>query len=343
MNFFSQCIIFFLTNIFGINIIGSIILYCTTIELLNIQIMPFIKTQSLNIHYEQAGTGEKTLLLVHGNFASWRWWRPLLDRLPSNWSAYAPDLRGCGDTDKPVDGYTIPQLADDLYNFTTEMKLPAFHLIGHSLGGAVALQFALNHPEQIRTLTLVAPAPAEGMPLLQKGNKNLPWIWHLFDELNRDNPLNRVDSLNRLFHMMGADRLLIRRALMRMAPTLDYDKEFEVLVDDACRLAPQAIPGFVQALDTWNVQPYLKNLRLPVLILLGDQDILIPKEALKRTARSLPHGKLVIWGDVGHSPQLEQPDRFVQILREFINRGYAWPSLLSGTKRVLNFFQKVKL
>jgi pimeloyl-ACP methyl ester carboxylesterase len=302
--------------------------------------MPFIKTPSLNIHYEQAGAGEKTLLLVHGNFASWRWWKPLFNRIPSDWTAFAPELRGCGDTEKPSDGYTIPQLAEDIYNFTSEMKLPAFHLIGHSLGGAVALQFALDHLEQIKTLTLVAPAPAEGMPLVSQKKNNLPWVSHLFEDVQRDKLLYKIDAINHLLRSVGANRPLLRRALRQMAPTLNDDDNFEALVDDACRMAPQAIPGFVQALGTWNVQPYLKNLRLPVLILLGDQDILIPKEALKRTAKSLPHGKLIIWRDVGHSPQLEQPDRFVKLLREFIDRGYARSSLISGTKRVLNFFQK---
>jgi branched-chain amino acid transport system permease protein len=305
--------------------------------------MPFIKTKDLNIHYEQAGAGEKTLLLVHGNFASWRWWRPVLDRLPSGYMAFAPDQRGFGDTDKPSNGYTIEQLADDLYGFVKSLSLSSIHLVGHSLGGAVALQFALNHLEQIETLTLVAPAPAEGMPLVSKKKNNLPWVSHLFEDFQRDRSLHKIDAINHLLRSVGANRFLLRRALRQMAPTLNYDDNFEALVDDACRMAPQAIPGFIQALDSWNVQPYLKNLRLPVLILLGDQDILIPKEALKRTARSLPHGKLIIWGDVGHSPQLEQPDRFVQLLREFINRGYACPGLLSRMKRVLDFFQRGKI
>lgn len=97
--------------------------------------MPFIQTSNLNIHYELAGKGDTVLVLVHGNFASWRWWRPVLDRLPAGYRAYAPDLRGCGDTDRPPDGYTIEQLAADLHAFARALGLPAFHLVGHSLGG----------------------------------------------------------------------------------------------------------------------------------------------------------------------------------------------------------------
>lgn len=66
--------------------------------------MPFLQTPDLNVHYQQAGSGDTRLILVHGNFASWRWWQPIFERLPAGWRAYAPDLRGCGDTDRPETG-----------------------------------------------------------------------------------------------------------------------------------------------------------------------------------------------------------------------------------------------
>src|SRR5438445_5735058 len=61
--------------------------------------MPFIELQTLRVHYEQAGSGRNMLVLVHGNFASTRWWKPVLDSLPTGWRAYAIDLRGCGRTE----------------------------------------------------------------------------------------------------------------------------------------------------------------------------------------------------------------------------------------------------
>jgi len=306
--------------------------------------MPFVKTPNLNVHYEQAGAGKDTLLLIHGNFASWRWWKQTIDRLPPNFLAYAPDLRGCGDTDKPSNGYTIEQLSDDLYGFVKALNLPSFHLVGHSLGGAVVLQFALDHLDQIRTLTLVAPAPANGMSLLSNKMNDFPLLEHLFEDFQRERILLRIETLNQFLRSTGANRSILRRALMKMAPSLDDDEAFDALVDDACRMAPEALIGFLQALDRWSVEKDLWKLRLPVLILLGSQDILISKSALKRTVKGLPHANLMLWKDVGHSPQLEQPDRFVQLLRGFINRGYARPSIISSVKkRVLNFFQEGKL
>src|SRR6267378_2503717 len=81
--------------------------------------MPFLDTPRLRIHYEEAGSGPEVFVLVHGNFASWRWWKPVLERLPAGWRAIAPDLRGCGETsggapDETRSAYGIPELAEDL-------------------------------------------------------------------------------------------------------------------------------------------------------------------------------------------------------------------------------------
>jgi pimeloyl-ACP methyl ester carboxylesterase len=276
--------------------------------------MPFTYGPDLTMHYETAGAGEGVLVLVHGNFASWRWWRPVLDRLPGGYCAYAPDLRGCGDTDRPPDGYSIPQLAADLHAFVSALGVSGFHLVGHSLGGAVALQYALDHPGQLQTLTLVAPAPAEGMPLFRPAGPASPLS--LFDL--RDASLAALDSVYRLWDTLDANRPILRRALMRMAPTLDDDDAFERLVDDAAHMAPQAVVGHLRALDEWDVQAELGRLNVPALIVGGGRDALIPPAAWERMVGGLPRGQLMVWPDTGHAPQLEQPERFTQALFGFI-------------------------
>lgn len=282
--------------------------------------MPFIQTHDLNIHYEVAGTGDTVLVLAHGNFASWRWWRPVLDRLPAGVRAYAPDLRGCGDTDRPPDGYTVERLAGDLHAFARALRLPRFHLVGHSLGSAAALQSALDHPGPVQTLTLVAPAPAEGLPFSHDGTR-VPWVACLFET-----SLDTLDAVYRLLRTVDANRPLLRQALIQLTPTLPHGDEFEALVDDAGRMAPEAVVGYLRALDAWNVQGELGRLHQPTLILGGGRDVLVPWAALERMAEGIAESRLVVWPDVGHSPQLEQPDRFVQLLMAFVEEhaGRRW-------------------
>jgi pimeloyl-ACP methyl ester carboxylesterase len=286
--------------------------------------MPFVQTSGLTIHYEVAGTGDIVVVLLHGFGASWRWWLPILKQLPPGYRAYAPDLRGCGDTDHSPNGYTIKQLAVDLHHFAAALNLPPFHLIGHSLGGVVAMQFALDYPALLQTLILVAPAPAEGMSVYYKDKTSLPPPLHLF-ELRRDLSFDLLDTTYRFLHTFDANRRLLRRALRRMLPTLPDDHFFAALVDDAARMAPQAVVGYMEAVDAWNVQTELAKVHLPAIILWGNKDTLILEAApLKRTAKAL-HGRLVIWSNIGHAPQLEQPKRFLRFLTRFVEQHIAVP------------------
>lgn len=286
--------------------------------------MPFVQTPRLRIHYRSAGDGNTPLLLLHGNFGSWRWWQPVLEQLPPGCRAYAPDLRGCGDSERPGYGHDIDTLTADAQAFAHTVQCLPAHVVGHSLGAAVALQLALDHPTQVRSLTLVAPPPAEGRSVV----RNADWFSHsvsrLFD-VNSDASVVTLGATYRLLRHLGANRALLRQALMRLAPTLAYDHAFIELVSDAARMAPQAVVGHLQTLDAWNVQPRLRSLRVPALIIGGAHDVLVESDELWHFGRRLRRARVLIWPDVGHAVQLEQPRRFVATLGRFVGRvGRPW-------------------
>lgn len=281
--------------------------------------MPFVQTPNLRIHYRLAGDGDLPLLLLHGNFGSWRWWQPVLQQIPPGYRAYAPDLRGCGDSERPGYGHNIETLAADAQAFAKALDFVPEHIVGHSLGAAVALQLTLEHPTRVRSLTLVAPPPAEGRSVV----RNADWFSHsvsrLFD-VDRDASVVTLGATYRMLRHLGANRPMLRQALMRLAPSLGYDDAFIELVSDAARMAPQAVVGHLQALDAWDVQTRLRSLRQPVLVVGGQQDVLVGADDLRVFARRLPRGRIVIWADVGHAVQLEQPRRFTLALFRFLER-----------------------
>lgn len=290
--------------------------------------MPFIKTPEIDIHYESGGDGKEVVLLLHGNFASWRWWQPILKNMPRGYRAYAPDLRGCGDSDKPEADYAIPCHAADVNRLVSALKIKKFHLVGHSLGGCIALEYALAHPRRIKTLTLVAPAPNEGQSLINDSQYSYGFL----------NSAGTMQSAFRLSESLGTYRKTLSRALARMMPPDGITGDFEALVDDAARMSHDAAVGHIETLLSWNVQKAVPKLDLPVLIIGGREDRLIPAEALQNAAEKFPNCRLIIWPGMGHTPQLVHPQRFTQILQKFF-RQHSNPNGVGICTRLCAFFE----
>src|SRR5438876_544747 len=120
-----------------------------------------VKTERLTVAYLEAGNGSIPLVLVHGNASSSLFFQDLMLDLAfqARYKIYAPDMRGYGDTEVlPVDATRgVRDYADDLAAFVHALNLPAFHLAGWSLGGNIVMQYAIDYPELLRSLTLLAP------------------------------------------------------------------------------------------------------------------------------------------------------------------------------------------
>lgn len=261
--------------------------------------MPFIETPALRIHYEQAGSTGDTLVLLHGNFASRRWWQPLLAELPEGYRALAPDLRGCGFSDKPMEGYTLDRLTADLAAFADALAPSRFHLIGHSLGAAVALEFAAAHGGRLRSLVLVTPPPPNGLsPPESRGTEGLV----------------AADSLARWLPSLALNEPLLNQVLYQAFSHPDLHG----LVEDALRISPLAAAGFTHVLTDWNIEAALPQIQVPTLIVGGAKDPLISPQALQQLAAALPQAQLVLWPDAGHTPLLEHPQRFRELLWDFL-------------------------
>jgi len=262
------------------------------------------------VHYrEYLPSGKRTdcpLLLVHGASLSLFSWEPWVQRLQSSMHMIAVDLPGHGLTGATAGGdYGPAALQAFIETFTRSFGLDArFVLVGHSMGGHVAWRFALEHPERLAGLVLIAPGgvAAPGGPLGKSA---------------------------RLVRRPGGGLLL--RALLsrgRVASAL------KAIVFDPSRITPAIIdrqwdlncrPGTFDAtvarLRCASFDPVmverLREISLPTLILWGRDDIVFPVSQAGQFAGAIPSTRLVVYEDCGHWPMQECPDRSAEELVAF--------------------------
>ena len=235
------------------------------------------------------GAAAKTILYIHGNTGSSRWYERVM--VIPGYRTIALDMPNFGRSD-PVDVADIDIYADWVTRFCDELSLKGVTVVGHSLGGAVAMSMVLRRPDIADRLLLVDSAPPGGFPTPKE---HYPVI-----------------------EMYRTNRDLLTQALAAVAPSLS-DKEFlGELVDDAVKMNGSAFVGNAEALGRFSCIAMEGNFRKPVLVLRGAMDILITREMAERTAAFFPAGRLEELPDVGHSVMVENPELFLRTLTAFL-------------------------
>ncbi len=276
--------------------------------------MPEIEVNGISLSYDDTGHGP-AVILVHGNVASARWWQKVTPLLSDRFRVIVPDLRGFGRSEKPGTGYAIAQYAADLEAMADALGLAGLggslaggpvgggvggpgsrargaHWVGHSLGGSVILQVALDRPDLVHSLTLIDPGPAEGL----------------------QTPADRIP----LLVATAQNRDWMKMALAGIAATAPKDDYFEALVDDGMAAGGVLVPNALD-LNQWNVQARLGEIRVPTLIVMGEKDPLVPLDAVKRTATGITGSRLEVIQGVTHSPPIESPDALLHLMVPFLD------------------------
>lgn len=261
----------------------------------------WIKVDGLNIRYLESGKGKKNhVLFIHGLGSAADRWMKIPDDLSSDFHCIALDLPGFGESDKPENlDYTIDQFRTIIISFLNKIPIQneKINLIGHSLGGYIASEIAIQNQNYVRRLVLI---DSSGM-------------------LGKPTPI--------LEEYLGA----------AMNPTPEIvRKAFEKMVADPKRISQPLVDGFIRRINMLNAkkafestlvnsattQIGLNRLRkihsIPTLILWGDQDMVIPLEHSNFFKENINDSRLEIIEDAGHTPFAEKPDQVCQLLRNFL-------------------------
>ena len=263
--------------------------------------------------YVCSGTGP-ALLLIHGMGDSSDTWRPVLDQLARHHTVVAPDLLGHGRSEKPRADYSVAAYANGMRDLLSVLEIDRATVIGHSLGGGVAAQFAYQFPERCERLVLIGSGGVgrSVTPLLRLAA--VPGIEAIM-------PLFGLPPV-RMAGRLAAD------VLRRFSTPLGRDAEellavFDALPDTAAR---RAILRTLRSGVDWRGQvitmldrAYLAE-GLPTLLVWGRHDAVIPLSHGDLAHAAMPGSEFEIFDDAGHFPHHADPQRFVDIVCDFVRR-----------------------
>jgi pimeloyl-ACP methyl ester carboxylesterase len=244
------------------------------------------------LQYFTRGTGPEVVVLVHGYQASARVWRLVQDALdPERFRTVAISNRGAGESDRTAReaDFAIESFAVDLAAAVDTLELGRFTLVGHSMGGATAVQYALQHQERLRALVLLNPIP--------------------------------LDHRTGTIPVAATER---ERAALSATATLERadapDDFLQALDADMARVSPERLAGGRASMDSTRLRERLGELRMPVLVAGGDQDYVVGVENMLREYLALPSDirALHVIHGAGHSPNVGSPQELAAVLSRFV-------------------------
>ncbi|MFC1550965.1 alpha/beta fold hydrolase [Candidatus Latescibacterota bacterium] len=258
--------------------------------------MPKIHINNVELHYEEYGTGGTPVVLVHGFLASSNMWRDyFIPHLYGSHRVYALDMRGHGQSSHVKQGCNVVQLADDVFQFVQEMQLENVIYIGMSMGGAVGIQFAINHPDCFGALIVM--------------------------NTGFGSPLSKDSSLvTTLVGLMAKRRWLLRKFINKVFARPPRPEMIQDFLDDAVLVSKDTWIEYIHHSNKIARYELLNNFNAPALILIGGKDTVSPFEQQNDLVELIPHATRIILENEGHAMFLENPEAVFNEIALFLEK-----------------------
>ncbi len=265
--------------------------------------MPTVRVDDIHIYYVEEGQGPPLLMVMGFGGQHHSWGDETVRLLSRHFRTLRFDNRGTGHSDKPQIDYTIAMMADDAAGLLEALGIPRAHVYGVSMGGMIAQELALRHPQKVAGLVLGCTTPgwAQGVP-------PRPEVIQL---ILPEPGLSREEQVRKGWPAICSPRfleegrefleLMLRRALENPTP-----------IDTLNRQA-----AAIQSFDTYDRLP---QIRAPTLIVHGDQDILIPVQNAYILHERIPGSQLHIIEGAGHVYFWERPEEAARVVIQFLSQ-----------------------
>jgi 3-oxoadipate enol-lactonase len=261
--------------------------------------MPVVNLDNIKMFYQISGEGEPLILLA-GFGVDHRVWQTIVAGLADQFKVIVLDNRGIGQSSTPDYPYTIDMMADDVVQFCQALNIKQAHFLGGSMGGAIVQTLGYRYPELCRSLIIYnsfaeiseryswfAKAKLKAMQL------NLPT--RVLAEL----------SVGWVFSNSFLAQTELIDGLLDMAAINPY---LQTEIGYRCQL---------NALLNFNSNSWLAKIKVPTLIIGSDQDLIVPVEDFHYLAATIPEAEYYQFNGAGHTPHLEEPERFKEVVLNF--------------------------
>ncbi len=272
-------------------------------------------TVSLHGHalsYVDSGAGP-TLLFIHGILGSQRQWSRLVDRLDDDHRVLVPDLFGHGESAKPLGDYSLSAHAATLRDLLDHLGVDRVTLVGHSLGGGIAMQFYYLFPDRVDRLVLVASGGLGREVNVILRAATLPLAEQVLGVVASPPVLGKVEAVGgfaaRLGWKPGSDLTAIWHGFTSLADR-ESRRAFLATTRAVIDLGGQSISAHDHLA---TVQP------IPTLVVWGSKDHMIPAWHALSAQRAVPGCRVELFEGAGHFPHLDDPDRFARAVRDFVS------------------------
>ena len=262
---------------------------------------PVVKTINLpgrvTLEYAEQGNPDGTpVIFLHGITDSWHSFESVLGNLPSSIHAFAISQRGHGDSERPLQNYTPKDFAGDIAEFVKQKNLKKVFIVGHSMGGVHAQQFAIDYPELTKGLVIIDSDPSL---------RNNPGMVEFYQEVSK---------------MEGA----ITRKFMDGFQTATLAKPidsvyYKLLVDEGIKVPARVFKAALEGLMQVDFTEQLDQIDSPTLVFWGNKDAFCFFKGQETLINNIKNSKLIVYGNTGHALHWEEPKKFSEDLLNFID------------------------
>ncbi|HET6765827.1 MAG TPA: alpha/beta hydrolase [Chitinophagaceae bacterium] len=270
-------------------------------EITHLTPQPVVKTINLpgrvRLEYAEQGNADGIpVIFLHGITDSWHSFESVLANLSSSIHAFAISQRGHGDSERPLQNYTPKDFAADIAEFIKQKNLNSAFIVGHSMGGVNAQQFAIDYPELTRGLVIIDSDPA------MKSNPGMPEFYQ--EVLKLEGAIDRkfMDDFQRA----------------TLADPID-STYYNLLVNEGIKVPSSVFKAALEGLMEVDLTEQLKQINTPAVIFWGNQDAFCTFTGQEILINNIKNSRLIVYGNTGHALHWEEPKKFSEDLVNFID------------------------